>query len=43
MNLPINFGDFLRRRAFITPHIEATVEPALDASSTRAATASRRP
>jgi acyl-CoA synthetase (AMP-forming)/AMP-acid ligase II len=30
MNLPINFGDFLRRRAFITPHIEATVEPALD-------------
>ena len=28
MNLQINFGDFLRRRAFITPHIEATVEPA---------------
>ena len=25
-----NFGDFLRRRAFITPHIEATVEPALN-------------
>ena len=25
-----NFGDFLRRRAFITPHIEATVEPSLD-------------
>jgi len=30
MNLQINFGDFLRRRAFITPHIEATVEPALN-------------
>ena len=25
-----NFGDFLRRRAFITPHIGATVEPALN-------------
>ena len=24
-----NFGDFLRRRAFITPTLEATVEPAL--------------
>ena len=28
--MPTNFGDFLRRRAFITPHIEATVEPALN-------------
>lgn len=30
MSRPINLGDFLRRRAFITPHIEATVEPALN-------------
>jgi acyl-CoA synthetase (AMP-forming)/AMP-acid ligase II len=27
--MPTNFGDFLRRRAFITPQLEATVEPAL--------------
>ena len=30
MNVKTNFGDFLRRRAFITPQLEATVEPALN-------------